>query len=750
MTSTPEEEIQGVQIQDIKLGYKVIDEYEVFAPHSRVKIVSSPELGEGIHYFIEEAPLSEAQLDTYGKIVNILRKEFTSPKGERIDPKEYIYEQAEIIAERYHRSLGKFTIEEWDRVFYYVVRDLTGYGPLQTIMDDPQIEDISCNGIDMPLYIWHRTHESIPTNITFKSNQVLNDFLVKMAHKSGKHISSAQPVLDAMLPEKHRLAATFMKEVSMKGSTFCIRKFREEPFSIVDLINVGTISTRIAAYFWLILEYKESFMIVGGTGAGKTSMLNALLGLMSQNDKIVTVEEVPELNPPATNWTQLNSRESFNFGEGPSGSISLFDLIKVSLRYRPDYVIVGEVRGEDMDVVFGKPQHNETELVLETREVFYYMVMLAEYYHGTISFYIKTDYRNVNVTIIESPEIGVTGEEHRIVAEINGPGTISSTWLNYTTDDWRTENRVQLTEDFGVYVGWLPRFELLDNVQYRVYAEDEIDNSGMGESGFPVLDPVNLRIRTRRLSVNGGDPIEISGEAVDSSEITLRIRHNDGEEIINVNADGEGDWSYMYTPLEEGSYNAKAIFGGDEKHSGAESREITFSMEKQSPDISYTINPMPVKMTREFELSGKLYPPISGISVKLVCITPTSSYEVETITLGDGSFSFFVVPDELGTWQVLPQIAESNFVEGAQGELKSFDVIALTIQEKVTAAILPFTVMPMVLAPVGLGVVGLGYGGMKIGLVRGLIGKAPNTEDPEEDKKSAPKGATSYRRRSSR
>ena len=181
---------------------------------------------------------------------------------------------------------------------------------------------------------------------------MLNDFLVKMAHKSGKHISSAQPVLDAMLPEKHRLAATFMKEISMKGSTFCIRKFREEPFSIIDLINMGTINTRIAAYFWLILEYKKSFMIVGGTGAGKTSMLNALLSLMSQNDKIVTVEEVPELSPPVTNWTQLNSRESFNFGDGPSGSISLFDLIKVSLRYRPDYVIVGEVRGEEAYVLF--------------------------------------------------------------------------------------------------------------------------------------------------------------------------------------------------------------------------------------------------------------------------------------------------------------------------------------------------------------------------------------------------------------
>ncbi len=257
-----------------------------------------------------------------------------------------------MIAEKYHKSLGKFTIEQWDSIFYYVVRDLTGYGPLQAVMEDPWIEDISCNGLNMPIYIWHRKYESIPTNITFASTQTLNDFLVKLAHKSGKHISSAQPVLDAMLPEKHRLAATFMKEVSTKGSTFCIRKFRAEPLSILDLIQIGTLNARIAAYFWLILEHKKSFMIVGGTGAGKTSMLNALLSLMSQNDKIVTAEEVPELSPPVANWTQLNSRESFNFGEGPSGDITLFDLIKISLRYRPDYVIVGEVRGEEAYVLF--------------------------------------------------------------------------------------------------------------------------------------------------------------------------------------------------------------------------------------------------------------------------------------------------------------------------------------------------------------------------------------------------------------
>src|SRR5690606_23942665 len=116
-----------------------------------------------------------------------------------------------------------------------------------------------------------------------------------------------------MLPDKHRLASTFMNEVSTKGSTFCIRKFRADPYSIVDLIQMGTLNEKIAAYFWMLLENKQSFMILGGTGAGKTSILNSTLSLMSGNDKVITVEEVPELSPPVQNWTQFNTRQSFQF-----------------------------------------------------------------------------------------------------------------------------------------------------------------------------------------------------------------------------------------------------------------------------------------------------------------------------------------------------------------------------------------------------------------------------------------------------
>ncbi|MEM2514871.1 MAG: type II/IV secretion system ATPase subunit, partial [Candidatus Bathyarchaeia archaeon] len=123
-------------------------------------------------------------------------------------------------------------------------------------------------------------------------------------------------------------------------------------FSVIDLINIGTLNAKIAAYLWLILENKLNLMIIGGTGAGKTSTLNALTSLISPNDKLITVEEVAELNPPHENWVQLVSRRGFRFGTADSTSISLFDLVRLSLRYRPDYIIVGEVRGEEAYVLF--------------------------------------------------------------------------------------------------------------------------------------------------------------------------------------------------------------------------------------------------------------------------------------------------------------------------------------------------------------------------------------------------------------
>jgi flagellar protein FlaI len=155
-----------------------------------------------------------------------------------------------------------------------------------------------------------------------------------------------------MLPGKDRLAATFKREVSPDGGSFSIRRFREEPFSIVDLIKMGTLNEEIAAYFWMLIENRMTLAVIGGTGAGKTSTLNAFASLVKPAMKIVTVEEIPELNLPHENWVRLVSRESYGLGAFKTGEVTLFELVKTSLRYRPDYIVVGEIRGEEAFVLF--------------------------------------------------------------------------------------------------------------------------------------------------------------------------------------------------------------------------------------------------------------------------------------------------------------------------------------------------------------------------------------------------------------
>ncbi|MEM2110811.1 MAG: type II/IV secretion system ATPase subunit [Candidatus Bathyarchaeia archaeon] len=342
----------GIFVQELKPEYKIIEEYWVQEPFAKVFIVTSPELGVGHHYFVQEVKLNPEEKEAHRKLVDILSKELQAPESLDVDAASYVLSETKRIAIKYKRSLKRFDEKSLEKIFYYVVRDLAGYGELNTVIMDPNIEDVSCNGLDNPIYVWHRKYESIPTNIKFTDELFYDNFILKLAHFSGKHISSATPMLDAMLPEKHRLACTFMREVSTRGSTFCVRKFRPDPFSIIDLINLGTLDAKLAAYLWLLLENKMNLMIIGGTGAGKTSMLNALSSLLSPNDKIITVEEVAELNPPHQNWVQLVSRKGFRFGSTDTTSISLFDLVKLSLRYRPDYIVVGEIRGEEAYVLF--------------------------------------------------------------------------------------------------------------------------------------------------------------------------------------------------------------------------------------------------------------------------------------------------------------------------------------------------------------------------------------------------------------
>ena len=333
---------------------EVIETYSIQPPYSKVTIASLPELGGGRAYFIWEAELSPEESMILQKLIDVLSVEIEPPEDEEIDPKDYVEREARRLAKKYGlaKRIERLGQETWPKLTYYLQRDFIGFGPLHVIMNDRMIEDISVNGVDIPIHVWHRRYESMPTNLKIVDEATLDNLLIKLTHLAQKHISTAFPILDAMLPGKNRIAATFRREVSPKGSTFCIRRFREEPFSAVDLIELGTMNEMLAAYFWLMIENRMTIAVIGGTGAGKTSTLNALASLVKPAMKIVTVEEIPELSLPHENWVQLVGRESYGLGMTKIGEITLFDLVKVSLRYRPDYIVVGEIRGEEAFVLF--------------------------------------------------------------------------------------------------------------------------------------------------------------------------------------------------------------------------------------------------------------------------------------------------------------------------------------------------------------------------------------------------------------
>ena len=336
----------------VRPEYKVIDEYWVVEPYAKVKIVSIPQLGGQLAYFVEEVKLTPAEKKVVEKLIDILSVEMKPPASIEEDVKNYVIKEAKRLLNKYKKAFRGLTEESWDKIIYYVERDLLGYGPINVMMLDPMLEDISCNGVEKSIYVWHRKYESIPSNVLFLSHDYLREFIIKLAHIAGKHVSTAFPVVDARLPGGHRLAATYGEEISPRGSTFTIRKFREKPFSIIELIEYGTLDTWTAAYLWLMLEHRMTVIVIGGTAAGKTTLLNALLNFVKPAYKLVTIEETPEINIEHENWVQLVSRESYGLGESKTGSIDLYELVRISLRYRPDYIIVGEIRGREAFVLF--------------------------------------------------------------------------------------------------------------------------------------------------------------------------------------------------------------------------------------------------------------------------------------------------------------------------------------------------------------------------------------------------------------
>ncbi|MEM4160912.1 MAG: type II/IV secretion system ATPase subunit, partial [Thermoplasmata archaeon] len=241
-------------------------------------------------------------------------------KGKLIDAFEMIEIDDPKEKEKYLRELGIKILRQneihlnpvsKEKILYYVVRDFLGYGLIAVPMIDPNVEDISCDGVKIPIYIFHRKYGSIKSNLKFQSHRELDSFVVWLVQRCGKHISVANPMVDATIPDGSRLQATLGEHVTKRGSSFTIRRFRENPFTPVDLLKFKTMSTEMMAYIWIAIESGQSMMVCGGTASGKTTTLNAVLLFIPPQMKIVSIEDTRELNLPHENWIPSLTRSGF-------------------------------------------------------------------------------------------------------------------------------------------------------------------------------------------------------------------------------------------------------------------------------------------------------------------------------------------------------------------------------------------------------------------------------------------------------
>ncbi|MBI2675383.1 MAG: type II/IV secretion system ATPase subunit [Candidatus Aenigmarchaeota archaeon] len=306
-------------------------------------------------YSVVEPRLTEAEKNKLEAIKTRLAEKIDVSSSVFRDTKQSIDYLKEKLTDIVEDESITFIGNEYRKIMYYIFRDFVGLNEIEPIMHDPNVEDIGCPGIGLPVYIVHRRFGSLETNIYFHDAEYANNFVIKLAEKCGKYVSYALPLLDGSLPDGSRVQASLAKDVTTRGPTFSIRRFRKNPFSPTDLIKMGTSSTKMMAYLWLAIEHGTSMLICGGSSTGKTALLNSISIFIRPEKKVISIEDTREINIPHKNWIPAVTRTGFGLLESGGkryGEITLFDLLKESFRMKPDYAIVGEIRGEEAYVMF--------------------------------------------------------------------------------------------------------------------------------------------------------------------------------------------------------------------------------------------------------------------------------------------------------------------------------------------------------------------------------------------------------------
>ncbi|WP_458455642.1 CpaF family protein [Methanobrevibacter sp.] len=256
-----------------------------------------------------------------------------------------------FLMNRFSESEG-VTNEYLDRLSCRLLRDIVGYGQIDALIQDDDLEEIMIIGINKPIFVYHRKFGMMKTNIQYDDERELMELIDSIARQINRRIDQESPILDGRLIDGSRINAT-IPPISADGPSLTIRKFKKDPLTIIDLINSKTLSIELAAFFWLCFDglgvKSANAIISGGTSSGKTTTLNALSAFINPKERIITIEDTLELQIPHEHVIRMETRPA---NVENKGELTMNDLVKNSLRQRPDRIIVGEVRAEEAITLF--------------------------------------------------------------------------------------------------------------------------------------------------------------------------------------------------------------------------------------------------------------------------------------------------------------------------------------------------------------------------------------------------------------
>ena len=330
-------------LEEVKFE-NVVEEYWVAEPFIKIIIFEDLE-NQKLKYHAVEPSLNVEELKLLASLIVDLRRVLTL-----IDVSLDLEVRAKALVKNFGKIIREYGIsidsDLYSRMLYYLFREFFGFSVIEPLMVDPNVEDISCDGYDVPIFVYHKNYGYLETNIKIPK-LALDRLVMLLSQKSGKHISLANPIIDSTLPDGSRLQATLGTEITPRGSSFTVRKFTTQPLTPLDLVRSGTVPLGVMAYIWLSIEHKLSVIIVGETASGKTTTLNAILMFVPPDAKIISIEDTREIKLHHENWLAQVTRTGIGEQE-----IDMYDLLKAALRQRPDYIVVGEVRGREAQTLF--------------------------------------------------------------------------------------------------------------------------------------------------------------------------------------------------------------------------------------------------------------------------------------------------------------------------------------------------------------------------------------------------------------